>query len=216
MKLYYSLSTLVLNVTDITLPPLTTTTPPPEKENLPPTVKKAKMANAEVQVAPSIDLVTEQGDLAESLPMSAHCCTVCRKELATKWSLNRHISEVHDKLKEFECEENGCDAIFSQKQALDKHIKIVHLGEKILQCQYCDNWFSQSGNLRIHIETVHEKKKPFWCDICQKGISAKRAYEDHLASHSEKKEKICSICQKAFKTQTNVNRHVKKMHKKPE
>ena len=215
--MYYSLPTLVLNVTDINLPPLTTTTPPEMKENLPP-VKKAKMANAEVHVASSSKLVTEKGDLekAESLPMSAHCCTVCRKELATKWSLNRHISQVHDKIKEFACQENDCDAVFSQKQALDKHIKTVHLGEKIFQCHYCDNWYSQSGNLKVHIETVHEKKKAFWCEICQKGISAKRAYEDHLASHSEKKEKICSICQKAFKTQTNVNRHVKAMHKKPE
>ena len=209
MKLYYSLSTLVLNVTDITLP-----TPPSEmKENVPPPLKKAKMANAEVHVESS---VTEQGDLAEakSLPLSAHCCTVCRKELATKWSLNRHISQVHEKVKEFECEENDCDAIFTQKQALDQHIKTVHQGQKNYQCSYCEEWFTHPGNLKNHIAAVHEKKKPFVCDICQKGIFAKRAFEDHLASHSEKKEKICSICKKEFKTQSKVNRHIKTVHKK--
>ena len=173
MKLYYSLSTLVLNVTDITLPTHTTTTPPPDmKENVPP-MKIAKVANAEVHDESSSKLVTtEQGDLAktESRPMSAHSCTVCRKEFATKWSLNRHISEIHEKVKEFECQENDCDAIFSQKQALDKHIKTVHQGEKIFQCSYCDKLCTQTGNLKQHIDTVHEKKKPFVCNFgdCQK------------------------------------------------
>ena len=172
MKLYYSLSTLVLNVTDVTLPTLTTTTPPSDmKENVPP-MKIAKVANAEVQDESSSKLVKEQGDLkkAENLPMSAHCCTVCRKELANKFSLNRHISQVHDKVKEFECEENDCDAIFSQKQALNKHIKTVHEGQKNYQCSYCHNWFSQTGNLKQHIDSVHEKKILFVCDFgdCQK------------------------------------------------
>ena len=216
MKLYYSLSTLVLNVTDITLPTLTATTPPTKmKENLPP-VKKAKMVNAEVHVESSSKLATEQGDMAEakSLPMSAHCCTVCRKEFAKNWILNRHIREVHEKMKEFECEENDCDAIFSQKQALNKHLKTVHQGEKNFQCPFCDKWFTQPGNLKMHTDSVHEKKKPFECEICHKEFSAKRAFQDHLASHSDKKEKICSECKKEFKTQTKLNRHIKTVHNK--
>jgi uncharacterized Zn-finger protein len=84
--------------------------------------------------------------------------------------LNRHISQVHDKVKEFECEENDCDAIFSQKAALNKHIKTVHEGQKNYQCSYCHNWFSQTGNLKQHIDSVHEKKILFVCDFgdCQK------------------------------------------------
>ena len=50
--------------------------------------------------------------------------------------------------------------------------------------------------------------------LFQKGFSAKRAFQDHLASHSDKKDKICSLCKKEFKTQTKLNRHTKTVHKK--
>ena len=63
---------------------------------------------------------------------------------------------------------NICDANFSQKGSLNKHIESVHEGKKPYKYTVCDSNFSTKQNLNRHNKSVHKGKEPFkclWCNI---------------------------------------------------
>ena len=57
---------------------------------------------------------------------------------------------------------------FGCKSKLRKHVKEVHEGIKIHQCQFCDKRFGRSEILKIHVETVHEGIKIHQYQFCDK------------------------------------------------
>ena len=58
--------------------------------------------------------------------------------------------------KPFKC--NICDASFSEKGSLNKHVASVHEGKKPFQCTICDAKFGARGTLNSHVRTIHEGK----------------------------------------------------------
>lgn len=51
-------------------------------------------------------------------------CPLCNKTYSSKGNLNRHLKQLHERKKPFECEE--CDLKFSRRYAYEVHLKIVH------------------------------------------------------------------------------------------
>ena len=58
----------------------------------------------------------------------AKMCNECKGTFTTKFKLKRHVAQVHDKQKPFEC--SICHKSFSQKGNLFLHNKNVHQGLK--------------------------------------------------------------------------------------
>ena len=113
--------------------------------------------------------------------------------------------------KEFKC--NNCNAAFSRKVYIDRHIKSVHGGVKSLKCDICDKSFSYSGYLRNHIESVHNQTKFFKCNICDKSFSLKGNLKKHTESyHEEKKSFQCNKCDKAFSQKGYLKVHIEAIH----
>ena len=56
---------------------------------------------------------------------------------------------------------NICDASFTSKISLNRHIVSVHEGKKPFKCDICNASFSENNYLNRHIEAVHDKNKPF-------------------------------------------------------
>ena len=61
-------------------------------------------------------------------------------------------------------------------------------GKKPFQCTICDARFSDRSNMRRHIALIHEEKKKFRCENCGKSFSTKRNMTLHIASIHERKK----------------------------
>ena len=71
-------------------------------------------------------------------------------------TLSSFLSPVREKKKSFKCK--ICNAGFSLKAPLKRHVNSVHKGRKPFKCNVCDASFSQKGHLNEHIGSVHEGK----------------------------------------------------------
>ena len=62
-------------------------------------------------------------------------CEECKKFFGNKNTLEKHISTVHDKERNFEC--GQCSKTFGQSSNLSRHIAIVHDGRRNYICDIC-------------------------------------------------------------------------------
>ncbi|XP_074657479.1 uncharacterized protein LOC141910662 [Tubulanus polymorphus] len=145
----------------------------------------------------------------------------CRKRFPTRSRLERHL-DSHTGIKRWQCDE--CGKKFAQKCHLKGHLKI-HSGSKrpgversgsdvFYSCDSCGKLFPTVGRLRRH-SVVHDRIKPFLCDACGKSFSQKC----HLTGHRRvacrvlnKKQRRCSICDKQFKSEAYLQRHLAAVH----
>lgn len=108
-------------------------------------------------------------------------CTICGKDLSTKYRLANHIKTTHEKsisqicpicgitlymsgsiqkhidlhsdVRPFQCDE--CDSAFKQKHDYTVH-KRLHTGERPYECRFCDNTFIANTNLHKHMKSAHK------------------------------------------------------------
>ena len=103
-------------------------------------------------------------------------CEICERKFSFRFSLHRHISEVH--------EENRSH----KKVIMNNHKESVHEGKKKFQCGKCNKLFSDKSNMTKHIASIHEGKKPFRCDNCDASFSTKQNMNKHIKVVHEEKE----------------------------
>ena len=51
-------------------------------------------------------------------------CFLCNKEFESSYNLKKHVTIVHEKLKNFKC--TYCEVAYGQKGDLNRHVKKVH------------------------------------------------------------------------------------------
>ena len=74
-----------------------------------------------------------------------------------------------------------------------KHVKVVHEGSKLLQCNVCDQTFILEPDLKKHIAYVHEGKQPFECNQCETNFEREIDLKAHIRSFHEGK-KVLAAC----------------------
>ena len=113
--------------------------------------------------------------------------------------------------KKFEC--SKCDASFTRKPNLKKHVEVIHEGKKVNKCSICDSIFNQSKALKRHIASVHEGQKPFKCFICDASFAHSGTLKAHVASiHEGKKHFKCVLCDASFTLKQSLDRHISSVH----
>ena len=75
-----------------------------------------------------------------------HLCSLCGKSFPSTSTLKKHIDAVHEK-KEYECEE--CKEIFKNKYAYQMHLDFKHRGKESWKCKIC--------NAELLTKPVHKK-----------------------------------------------------------
>lgn len=60
------------------------------------------------------------------------------------------MPKVNDK---YECDH--CDSLFYRKDALDRHVKTLHMNNKKLVCNLCAKKFSRLDNMNDHKKKTH-------------------------------------------------------------
>ena len=107
--------------------------------------------------------------------------------------------------KSFKCD--SCDACFTYKHILKRHIASVHEGKKpFVVCDTCDARFASKYDMKGHISSVHEGKKLFKCTNCD-------ACYKHISTLHEIKRFRCAKYDATFTQKANLNLHKKSFHK---
>ena len=87
---------------------------------------------------------------SEKIPNKKTQCPYCETYFFNQYKLARHQFLKHGirRKKEFICEFEGCNKVYSAKQNLDVHVQIVHTEGSQQKCEYCGKLFRYSfGNL---------------------------------------------------------------------
>ena len=79
-------------------------------------------------------------------------CELCGDVYKSQQTLKAHIRQVHEKERNFPC--NECGKSFFTKIKMEQHAKI-HSGQKDHICQFCEKRFIQKTNRDTHEKKVH-------------------------------------------------------------
>jgi KRAB domain-containing zinc finger protein len=110
-----------------------------------------------------------------------------------------------------------CNRSFNAKQALERHIKIIHLGEgKTEECDICEKTFMLKSDLSKHKSRVHREKN-IKCEFkgCEKMFTMPSLMKKHYnRAHLKIKEKNleCDTCSAKFDTKSFLVDHIKSKH----
>ena len=91
----------------------------------------------------------------QSLKEALYNCSICNYTTTNTYKFQRHLSSVHQKIKDFQCDD--CEYSSLQKRILTKHIKAVHIELKDFRCGNSPYIASHKPTLTHHIKSVHNK-----------------------------------------------------------
>ena len=104
-------------------------------------------------------------------------CSKCKKKTcSSKRALKVHINIVHDKIKNYQCED--CDQSFYAKAHLKWHVTRIHYDQKV-KCNECSMMFGSKSNMERHVSSVHKSIK-HKCSECEVKFTQKWALKDHI------------------------------------
>ena len=153
-------------------------------------------------------------------------CRFCSKMFTTGGSRKHHEKYMHLKQKGVKCENSegaGCGKMFSNSTSLRYHKLKVH--KEAIVCQKCLERFTDVREYLKHRRSELSKPQPsskIKCEKCQQSIS-----RDHFGRHMTEVHKIprynpfqkptekhhsCTHCDKQFKREENMKRHIEEEH----
>ena len=149
-----------------------------------------------------------------------HQCLHCQREFTHKRSLERHIKGVHDDIRDYECNEDGCTDKYRSSYALKQHqINYHNVGDKSDRtCTECEpnRTFKKPSYLTLHQKAVHFQET-FQCPQCDREFSHKRSLERHIKGvHEDVRDYPCSEegCGIKFRDNYTLNQHRINEHNK--
>lgn len=99
-----------------------------------------------------------------------------------------------------------CGKTFAMDRRCQRHVKLVHSGDKPFKCPVCQKTFAENATLKKH-ERVHTGEKPFLCTICGKNLSSSSGLIIHIRSHTGEKPFTCPDCNKSFSHSSGLAEH---------
>ncbi|AWO97001.1 putative zinc finger protein 407 [Scophthalmus maximus] len=147
------------------------------------------------------------------LGMREYKCDICGWAFVMKKHLSTHLLGKHGvgqrKERKFECK--LCDRSFSEKWALNNHMKL-HSGEKPFKCAWpsCHYSFLNLSAMKDHYRT-HTGEKSYLCDLCGFAGGTRHALTKHRRQHTGERPFKCKLCNFASTTQSHLSRH-KRVH----
>ncbi|XP_065086795.1 transcription factor grauzone-like [Ochlerotatus camptorhynchus] len=141
-------------------------------------------------------------------------CTVCERTMANAYSLKIHMQKMHSEGPRKSVPVHICDTCgrsYHQKQTLERHINMQHLGIKDIdriQCTVCDKWVNSKHYLRIHTRIAHSGENlQVTCAICHQVYPNNRALATHKHKVHTERNLECEICGKKFKLPKHLKEH---------
>ncbi|XP_011504676.1 PREDICTED: endothelial zinc finger protein induced by tumor necrosis factor alpha-like [Ceratosolen solmsi marchali] len=130
-------------------------------------------------------------------------CKICSKNFTVTSSLTRHVRDVHDKIKDYDC--GYCERRLASRIARDEHQR-THTNERPHICETCGKSFRQRASLSVH-KRFHSKNFSFRCSQCGRAFPRKQDMERHELTHTDQKPYGCKVCGKSFRSSASAIRH---------
>ena len=150
-------------------------------------------------------------------PEKSHECDECKKKFTSSADLKRHVSSVHNDVRNDICEQ--CGMAFLHWHSLKKHIETVHEMVRNYACTYPDCSYKASirTNLNAHIKAVHDMIRDYECPYpeCKYKSSTKNKLECHVkAVHDKIQDNICFYPECEYKSSdtSSLKQHIKAVH----
>ncbi|XP_055644770.1 transcription factor grauzone-like [Toxorhynchites rutilus septentrionalis] len=141
---------------------------------------------------------------------ASYMCTHCPRMFRSKFSLNRHLEEHEDKVRErVKCV--VCGLTFKHKYILTKHIDSVHTKEAPVSCDVCGKKFKSKHHLWSHKSDTCNTRR-YDCTICGRVFKVKVRLTEHMTTHTGKSLYQCTFCPMTFSFQSILYTHRKKAH----
>jgi len=202
-----------------------------DENNVNPSLIIEKLESTELDTY-SIEVLDEFRDALNIEVTEDIICHICSATFKQKRYLQSHLRTVHkgdNEKSKVECK--FCHEKFTHRTQRLRHVRQSHpevfeedgtdqtsQTEEISSrtCNLCNKVFKQIKYLELHKSSVH-KIELFECDLCQRTFTFKRSMERHIrAIHEDRRDYKCqeSSCLKAFRSQYELNEHVKNIHTK--
>lgn len=140
-------------------------------------------------------------------------CSDCDALFENIQSLRLHSMQIHSICCNFKC--NDCSKTYPNYRTFVKHVR-EH--QKLLRysCEYCSKRFGRDRYLKKHY-TFHKDDIYLMCENCSSVFETPDQLQDHIflyaKGHKRKPMKgelcelKCTICDKEFKTRSNLQQH---------
>ena len=159
--------------------------------------------------------------------IGARTCPNCFRLFKTRYSLKRHIEQVHENKRKFECLK--CERMFCTKGSLDYHRKLKHSKGVEMKCERCPEVFMDFKFYTLHKANVHTKASIVQCRECYVDIKGKGNLTRHMTEVHNVESRFdigqveCPVypykcdeaeCYSAFKRKSDLDRHQNAKHVK--
>ncbi|KAL3895617.1 MAG: hypothetical protein SGCHY_004594 [Lobulomycetales sp.] len=94
-----------------------------------------------------------------------------------------HDEDKNDPRGIYRCPVPNCGKYFTRRFNLRCHLR-THAGARPYACQLCDAEFSRKHDLRRHVKSIHSDTKPHNCKYCPSGFTRMDGLKRHLITES--------------------------------
>ena len=105
---------------------------------------------------------------------------------------------------------DSCGKTYKTLANLKRHLDDTH-SDKLFQCETCDKQFTAKRNLLSHHKRHHQQSDTtYLCPHCGKKYLAESSMYSHVRYKHKQAGQLCKFCNKRFKDNYAIDRHMKK------